>query len=1762
MTTVVPFETLGGVVNGLQATDEHLVRQTIGGVSSYKRSTPKDTLNFVGPNLPNIPCNRPLAYNFSADSNFKGLAPFPMISIDNQTVSFSLTGKAASGGPQYAAVSSSKLTGGDFTVGGSNNIDRVVAFQLLHTPIIDTTTTSTASNFYKFILQIMDLNNPTNVFPISISSTGNSAGTGNVIVEFPDGNTPIVVPAANYSKGIALTVYVNLETGGIGFILNGVDYGHQLNAAGGQNAVYTLSASNYALAIYGEDSTASTQTYVGKIVSASLVTSYNALGYIPEFATDLNGTWGYVPKDNPMLPVKTIDLTTTVSPLTITTLPNIIDPLNGNTGKASNLTSSTSNSMVLYSGQVSAQMVLIGDATLFTNVASVNDQSYVIIQAGTNNTLVAIAITSPSSIANSANSSSLSNIYTIDPKYVSGTPVLVSVDPITGIITCVTNNGTFVLPTSANNGVSVPLTQPGGAATVITMGISTFLNASSTAASGLTTTIDNVLSGATVLGLTPPTGSVPLAGAVLGTPLIGATPNFSWIAPTTIGSTVCTLSSTALGITCFLVPVTGTISGTPKWLAFGFDTTAYVAAPAYVEGSAKLAFSQNPLPNAPYWFGFDLTLSRSRMNPLAATLNAYGTLVYPSVGGSSVLLDSSNPGTTNQITFYISNKDPSQLQTKYGTNTATASADGIAITFNDQNAAQGNTIVSNILSANSTAFATVQVDTQDLFMMGSNKIAFIIDPAANVLDIVLSNLLESSISFYGTPTGVASTIKQAVLSVPLAGTSIAANQPIYISATAISTNGAKLTLNIQATNNYGINIPASVNPLEFISSYVLPGDLKVGNRLLVTGAGNLKVPNDTNTGSVELQVDQGSVIEVLGLPNANGLPSSIVKYRSDADMLSLVDLSISKVTYNDISNPFPTDGLYAVEAPLALLTPLPANPITSATVAPANPYGTTPAAALNSLPQYARLYPYVAPGSLVRVTNGVPDVLIANAAYDQSAVGGQYPYFDELGTMLSVLPTPYTWNRDLWPAMVNSGASPIVSRDYSPNGMYEFTLGTAVAAAFNATPSYSLAIGIYLPEIPTSATAVSYTHPSDIISTATPTAGSCFVFIDLPSLTVNMRSATLGASVVIGQLTLPTGVTSFEPGDVFTFAIDGSSPIGTFVSIFYNGINISFDDGIVIPNANATAGMALVPGYAPFVYRSGLAVENVQVSINSGHSMFKYCVNESRSYGTNSFPINPMVFPVPMYPAVVTGAPAAGALAAPSTFAFVTNQTITIDTAIDSYVTINNTTAGVNGGFVALTTSNPNAFNSTFVTINNQAAANGICNVVFSGMNDPFMFGTRLSIPIGGSAVYEFRNAATPILIRLDSFQKQSPVATFDGSANFYVAMTDNYDVYPVDLSQAVATTTKNVTIRLPSFLNDPGNAPTAWPMGQFKVVVNQGATPVTGVMFEGAHFPQGQPVVEASPFAITVFSFVVDMYDNIVCIGSTSIQNNTPINVILATTDASLPVDSFLLVNTAPTGPLATFAPGTIVQKKSTVQAVGGSAITSYDPIYVVAGMRINVVSVSTDGSTITAQNDAFGNPGGLIITKNPSASNASNPQLNGTFANYAALGWSTEASYDPAFWKPTFSRVVPTLAAYGTAPATAVSVGDTSAMAFAKTANQSVVFSFPITPDMVTNKPLKLKLRYTADAAANNFDIQLGYQVFGVGSAVNTVSYTDLSETIAAPATVGQLAVATTAVAIIPASALVANDLITCVITRLATNALDTNTGNLQLFDVTVVQ
>jgi hypothetical protein len=111
------------------------------------------------------------------------------------------------------------------------------------------------------------------------------------------------------------------------------------------------------------------------------------------------------------------------------------------------------------------------------------------------------------------------------------------------------------------------------------------------------------------------------------------------------------------------------------------------------------------------------------------------------------------------------------------------------------------------------------------------------------------------------------------------------------------------------------------------------------------------------------------------------------------------------------------------------------------------------------------------------------------------------------------------------------------------------------------------------------------------------------------------------------------------------------------------------------------------------------------------------------------------------------------------------------------------------------------------------------------------------------------------------------------------------------------------------------------------------------------------------------------------------------------------------------------------------------------------------------------------------------------------------------------------------------------------------------------PILATVNVANPLKIRIHYTSTVANNNFRMQLGYQIFSVG-ALSPATYTNVDDTFTAPATAGNLTNYLTVTAVIPGGVLAAQDWLNLVFTRLPGDALDTNTGTLQILNFTMEQ
>ena len=148
-----------------------------------------------------------------------------------------------------------------------------------------------------------------------------------------------------------------------------------------------------------------------------------------------------------------------------------------------------------------------------------------------------------------------------------------------------------------------------------------------------------------------------------------------------------------------------------------------------------------------------------------------------------------------------------------------------------------------------------------------------------------------------------------------------------------------------------------------------------------------------------------------------------------------------------------------------------------------------------------------------------------------------------------------------------------------------------------------------------------------------------------------------------------------------------------------------------------------------------------------------------------------------------------------------------------------------------------------------------------------------------------------------------------------------------------------------------------------------------------------------------------------------------------------------------------------------------------------------------------------------------------------------------------------------VPILVPYPSMPFSAGFVGDIPVAQFGKSSAQAAYWSFCIGSNVNLAKPIKLRINYTGTAAAGNFLMQLGYQSFAAGS-FTPASYTNLQEAMPAPGTASYGTNYQTAVAIVPASALVSQGVIAFLLSRQPTNALDTCTGTLQIVNVRLEQ
>jgi hypothetical protein len=169
-------------------------------------------------------------------------------------------------------------------------------------------------------------------------------------------------------------------------------------------------------------------------------------------------------------------------------------------------------------------------------------------------------------------------------------------------------------------------------------------------------------------------------------------------------------------------------------------------------------------------------------------------------------------------------------------------------------------------------------------------------------------------------------------------------------------------------------------------------------------------------------------------------------------------------------------------------------------------------------------------------------------------------------------------------------------------------------------------------------------------------------------------------------------------------------------------------------------------------------------------------------------------------------------------------------------------------------------------------------------------------------------------------------------------------------------------------------------------------------------------------------------------------------------------------------------------------------------------------------------------------------------------------ATGWSQFfPSGDPALGQ-MWQYEVPFFQGYG-AMASAQVIGDTPVTNFSKTISQSVFWAFQISTATNLATPIKMQISYTGDTIGNNYCIQLQYQNVTMANLL-APSYTTTTDIMPGPVAAGTEEYYQTVTAIIPASALTSEGWVNCILSRLPANISDTNTGNLQIINVTMGQ
>lgn len=640
------------------------------------------------------------------------------------------------------------------------------------------------------------------------------------------------------------------------------------------------------------------------------------------------------------------------------------------------------------------------------------------------------------------------------------------------------------------------------------------------------------------------------------------------------------------------------------------------------------------------------------------------------------------------------------------------------------------------------------------------------------------------------------------------GGAMPANSYLYLLTGLYSADGTQHTIRMQvstdATNTFGRTVPGEASPFMGIGPAPLPHDAADGKRYRISQPGPLLRPDLT-----QITVPAGAVVGLI--MDGHTVDYEVDYFWSEAALQLL--LTTEGLNYRgDFAALWGTaalDGLYSSSISTSFAEPGRVN---------------------------NDLYRFVPAGALVRVTNGLPDVICGDMAYEHARLPSADFGQEDIDTYS--LFTASVWRQDLRPAMnPNWGAVSNISE-----GQFEFRAQLAQNIAGPGGPS-EYVLGICLPTFADDGTLVPFnSYANDNIR-----LGCCFVWLDFVTQSCWVSTNTDGTTRKY-QLASGLDIGNVSAGDTIAFWV-GPRDLGMRpIRVYKNGKPL-FDPVTPALGIDFTADTGR-PGYTYFGVLTGF--NGAQFTANTGRRPPRYTATAAAGVS---------VAPVPLISTLaILGAASTSALATvQAALSAEASRAIAAEGYLDARTT---QSVVVTWGLIA-DDAHANAFLNGYKDAV-AMVADGYSGTLLAGANGARgsvlrAYGDGVNVTrIASSSVSEltpriitYVDGATGATLLLSSSATGTPAQVTVLDAVYPALAAAGWNVIASSKYPAAQVVTKTLTADATTIPEVPATA-----LAPFTLIVNQdGAGSHALTWPAGWRFPGGaRPVITATPYATDLF--------------------------------------------------------------------------------------------------------------------------------------------------------------------------------------------------------------------------------------------------------------------------------------------------------------------